>query len=371
MIAFNQNRKDKKLIPTKPPEQDVVIDAFEDEAQEAEAITQQIKALTEQGSHLKDIAIFYRVNAMSRVLEEAFIQNKIPYQVVRGIEFYRRKEIRDLLAYLKVLVNPDDEIALLRIINTPARGIGKVTTDRIRAYAAHKRINLIHAIKKSEHIESLSKGAKAKLAVFVNMLEQFKKDIDGPIAPLAERVLNESGLEESFLAAGPEGQSALENTNELINAAARYDKQTEQPSLVDYLQQISLFSDTDGYDTTGDRAPLMTLHAAKGLEFENVFIVGVEEGILPHERSNAREDQDELEEERRLFFVGITRAKTNLHISYAKYRTVRGQMLRTIPSQFIFELGQEISEQTREDDSYDDYDHVGQTENLSLRQTNW
>jgi len=360
LIAFNQNRKDKKLIPTKPSDRDVVIDIFEDEAQEAQAIAQQIKELTKEGFHLKDTAVFYRVNAMSRVLEEAFIQNKILYQVVRGVEFYRRKEIRDLLAYMKVLVNPDDEIALLRIINTPARGIGKVTTGRIRAYAAHKRINFFEAMKKSGHIESLSKGAQAKLSVFVNMLEQFKKDIDGPIAPLAERVLNESGLAESFLAAGPEGKNALENANELINAAAGYDKQTEQPSLVDYLQQISLFSDTDAYDTSSDRVALMTLHAAKGLEFENVFIVGVEDGILPHERSNAREDQDELEEERRLFFVGITRAKTGLHISYARYRTVRGQMLRTIPSQFIFELGREISEQAHEDESYDDDEHISQ-----------
>ncbi len=361
LIAFNQNRKHKKLIPTRPSDRDVIIDIFEDEAQEAQIVAQQIKELTEQGSCLKDIAVFYRVNAMSRALEETFIRNKILYQVVRGVEFYRRKEIRDLLAYLKVLVNPDDEIALLRIINTPARGIGKITTDRVRDYAARNRINLYEAMKKSEHIESLSKGAQAKLAVFINMLEQFRKDIDEPIAPLAERVLNESGLADSFLAAGPEGKNALENANELINAAAGYDKQAEQPSLVDYLQQISLFSDTDTYDTSSDRVALMTLHAAKGLEFENVFIVGVEEGILPHERSNAREDQDELEEERRLFFVGITRAKTGLHISYARYRTVRGQMLRTIPSQFIFELGREISEQAHEDENYDDDENISQT----------
>jgi len=169
---------------------------------------------------------------MSRVLEEAFIQNKIPYQVVRGVEFYRRKEIRDLLAYLKILVNPDDEIALLRIINTPARGIGKVTTDRVRSYAARNRINLFKALKKTEHIESLSnrinlfkalkktehieslsKAAKAKLAVFANMLEQFKKDIAGKVAPLAERVFAESGLEESLRAAGPEGENALTSTS--------------------------------------------------------------------------------------------------------------------------------------------------------------
>jgi len=342
LIAFNQNRKEKKLIPTKPPAGDVVVSVFEDETEEAQAVAQHIKELTEKGVCLKDMAVFYRVNAMSRVLEEAFIQNKIPYQVVRGVEFYRRKEIRDLLAYLKILVNPDDEIALLRIINTPARGIGKVTTDRVRA----------------EHIESLSKAAKAKLAVFANMLEQFKKDITGRVAPLTERVFAESGLEESLRAAGPEGQNALENVNELINAVGQYDQVTEEPSLVDYLQQISLFSDTDAYDTSIDRVALMTLHAAKGLEFENVFIVGVEDGILPHERSNASEDEDELEEERRLFFVGITRAKTGLHISYARYRTVRGQMLRTIPSRFLFELGRDIIEQAEEDECYDDNHQV-------------
>jgi len=258
LIAFNRNRKVKKLIPTKPPGTDAVIDVFEDEAQEAQAVAQQINELTKKGANLKDMAVFYRVNAMSRAFEEIFIQNKIPYQIVRGVEFYRRKEIRDLLAYLKVLVNPDDEIALLRIVNTPARGIGKVTTDRVRNYAAQNGINLFEGMKKSGHIESLSKGAKAKLAVFVNMLEQFKKDVDGPIAHLAERVLNESGLAESYLAAGPEGESALENANELINAAAGYDKQTEQPSLIDYLQQISLFSDTDAYDKSSDRVALMT-----------------------------------------------------------------------------------------------------------------
>ncbi|MGD2095647.1 MAG: UvrD-helicase domain-containing protein [Phycisphaerales bacterium] len=356
LIAFNQNRKEKKLVPTKPPAGDVEVGVFEDEAEEALAVIQKIKELTKKENiHLRDTAVFYRVNAMSRILEEIFVKNRIPYQVVRGVEFYRRKEIRDLLAYLKILVNPTDEIALLRIINTPARGIGKVTINKISSYAAEKKISFYEALKKAEHIESLSKAVKAKLKVFVNMIEQFKKDTTGQIAPLVERVFNESGLAKYLNSAGPDGQNALENVNELINAIADYDKQAEEPSLIDYLQQISLFSDTDAYDNTSDRVALMTLHAAKGLEFENVFIVGVEDGILPHERSNASVNKDEMEEERRLFFVGITRAKTGLYISYARYRTVRGQMLRTIPSQFIFELGHEITEQTHEDD-YDNED---------------
>ncbi len=343
LITHNENRKQKKLVPTKPRVKDVCVGSYEDEHQEARAVARQVQELAEQGSSLKEIAVFYRVNAMSRVLEEAFVRNRIAYQIVRGVEFYTRKEIRDVLAYLKVLVNPDDEIALLRVINTPARGVGKVTIDRMRFYAAQAGISLFEALKRAEHIDSLSKAARAKVAALTDMLEGFKKGIAGEVAPLAERVLVKSGLKESLRAAGPEGQNALENVNELINAAAQYDQQADQPSLVDYLQQISLFSDVDRYDTSSDCVALMTLHAAKGLEFENVFIVGLEEGLLPHERSDTS-NRDDLEEERRLLFVGITRAKAGLHISYACYRTVRGQMQRTIPSQFLFELGRGSAE---------------------------
>ncbi|MFB0524752.1 MAG: ATP-dependent helicase [Phycisphaerae bacterium] len=365
LIAFNQNRKEKKLVPTKPRAKDADVAAFEDETEEAQAVAQQVKELNMEGASLKDTAVFYRVNAMSRVLEEAFIQNKIPYQIVRGVEFYNRKEIRDLLAYLKILVNPNDEIALLRIINTPARGIGKTTIDRVRGYAIQNNISFFEALKQTESIDSLSKAPQAKLATFINMLEQFKKDIAGPresgsklvpaeagIAPLAERVFIESGLAESLRSA--DEQNAIENVNELISAAAQYDLQAENPTLLDYIQQISLFSDVDSYDTESCRVALMTLHAAKGLEFENVFIVGLEEGLLPHEKSNTN-DQEDLEEERRLFFVGITRAKLGLHISCARYRTIRGQMLRTIPSQFLFELGMDFTESAQETDALTQY----------------
>jgi len=354
LIAKNRNRKQKMLIPTRPRGQDITVSVFEDENDEAQGVVRQIKRMTEQGVSLNDIAVFYRVNAQSRALEEAFIRSKIIYQIVRGVEFYNRKEIRDLLAYLKVLVNPDDEIALLRIINTPARGIGKTTIDRVRVHAVQNNISFFEALSQAEHIESLPKAAKAKLAVFVNMLEQFKKDITGEVAPLAQRVLVESGLEKSLKDQGDQGEDALENINELINAASQYDQFTEQPLLLDYLQQIALFSDTDAYDAAAGRVALMTLHAAKGLEFETVFIVGVEHGLLPHERSTANDDLNELEEERRLLFVGITRAKAQLHISHAQYRTIRGQQLRTIPSQFLYELGPEFTDQTDDDQDFDD-----------------
>ncbi len=347
LIEKNQNRKLKKLIPTKPPVADIAITEFEDEQQEAQGVAQKVKELTEAGETLREIAVFYRVNAMSRTLEEAFIRNKIPYQIVRGVEFYSRKEIRDVLAYLKILVNPSDETALLRIINTPARGIGKTTIEKFQAYAQSHNIALYEALKKAEDIESLSKATKAKIAVFVNMLEQFKKDVVGKVAPIVERVFVESGLKKALEAAGADGENALENVNELISAASFYDQQAEQPTLLDYLQQTALFSDADAYDTAAERVALMTLHAAKGLEFENVFIVGLEDGLLPHERST--NDDEELEEERRLFFVGITRAKQGLYISHSRYRTIRGQTLRTIPSQFLYELGVNLVDTVEEE----------------------
>jgi DNA helicase-2/ATP-dependent DNA helicase PcrA len=375
LISCNRNRKEKKLIPTKSCGEDIAATAYDDEIEEAETVAIRVRALADQGVPRKEIAVFYRVNAMSRLLEEAFIRYKVPYQIVRGVEFYGRKEIRDILAYLKVLVNPSDEIALLRIINTPARGIGKTTIDKVQAYATHYSIGLYEALKNASQIPAMSQATGTKLTTFLNMVESFRKqppledsstasqaieDGTSPnrkskienrklgVAPLAERVFTESGLAQSLREAGAQGKDAIENVKELIDGIAYYDQHTEKPSLADYLQQISLFSDVDGYDTVSDRVALMTLHAAKGLEFENVFIVGVEDGLLPHEKTNSHEDEDELEEERRLFFVGMTRAKTGLHISYAKYRTIRGQMLRTIPSQFLFELGIDLKKTDEE-----------------------
>ena len=338
LIACNRNRKQKVLIPTKELQGSVTITVCLDETAEAEVIAEKIKEMTRKNDSLRDISVFYRVNAMSRIIEEAFIRNQIPYQIVRGVEFYRRKEIRDLLAYLKILVNPDDEVSLMRIINTPVRGIGKVTIDKVKNYAINKRISFYDALQQSKQIASLSSGTQAKLTVFYNMIEQFKKEVSGKAAPLAKRVFEESGMESAFLRAGAEGENAIDNVNELINAAAKFDTLSDDSSLLDFLQQISLFSDADAYDTSRESVALMTLHAAKGLEFENVFIAGLEEGILPHQRANYEEDKDELEEERRLLFVGMTRAKSGLFLSYAKYRVIHGQSLRSIPSQFLYEL---------------------------------
>jgi DNA helicase II / ATP-dependent DNA helicase PcrA len=332
LIACNKHRKQKTLIPTKQGGKDIIIDVSENEIEEAQNIADRIKELVKRGVSLRDIAVFYRINSMSRLLEETFMRNKIPYQIVRGVEFYNRKEIRDMLGYMKVLVNPADEVALLRIINTPARGIGKTTIEKVQAFASIHKISLYDALKAIGKIETVSAATRAKITIFIKMLEEIKEGVSGPVAPVAERLVKESGL-----AIDVKETDAQENINELINAAAFYDKQTENPSLIDYLQQVSLFSDVDSYNGAADCVALMTLHCAKGLEFNVVFIIGLEEGLLPHERSV--EDDDSVEEERRLFFVGITRAKEELFLSLSRYRTIRGQMLHTIPSPFLYELG--------------------------------
>jgi DNA helicase-2/ATP-dependent DNA helicase PcrA len=341
LIVANKRRKHKKLVATKPETGIVNIRQYGDDAEEAISVAKQVKKLAAEGVTYNEVAVFYRVNSMSRVLEEAFIQNQIPYQIVRGVEFYSRKEIRDMLAYLKILINAQDEVSLLRIINIPARGIGNTTVEKLLAYARGNNLPLYAALQRIAQVEGLSTTVQAKTAAFVKMIEGFKKEINGKVGVLAKRVFEETGLAASLKAGGVQQAAAMENIEELINAASLYDMQTESPSLADYLQQIALFSDADAYDPNSGRVALMTLHSAKGLEFENVFIVGLEQGILPHEKSNTSED--DLEEERRLFFVGITRAKSGLHISFAQHRPLRGMLVRTIPSQFLFEIGVEIS----------------------------
>jgi DNA helicase-2/ATP-dependent DNA helicase PcrA len=337
LIQHNKKRKQKTLIPVREAGMDVVIEPRADELDESEYVVQQVKRLMESKEDLNGIAVFYRVNSMSRTIEEVFVKEQIPYQVVRGIEFYARKEIRDMLSYLKLMANPEDDMAFLRAISTHPRGIGKTTLDRLSAYAERKNLALYAVAAKVAKIESIAKPTQAKITSFINLMEDLKKDMSGPVAPLMERVFSETSLADFLAAAGKSQLGAIENIEELISAAAEYDGRVQEPSLVDYLQTIALYSDTDAYDPSSGRVSLMTLHAAKGLEFDNVFITGLEEGILPHERSNTFDD--ELEEERRLFFVGMTRAKNNLTVTYARHRNLRGMFLRTSPSPFLYEIG--------------------------------
>ena len=337
LIAYNVNRKEKALIPTRTAGDEPIIEAASDAREEAATLADLVAERIAEGAEANEMAVFYRVNSMSRLIEEAFVERQIPYQVVRGVEFYSRKEIRDMISYLKLMVNPDDDVAFARAVGTHSRGIGKTTLERIDAYAQRTMMNSYAAAAKVVNIESIAKATKGKVAAFVNMIEGLKKDMTGKVAPLMERVFKETGLADILRSGGEKEQAAHENVIELINSAAAYDKQAEEPSLIDYLQTIALYSDTDAYDPESGKVSLMTLHAAKGLEFDDVFMIGLEDGLLPHERSMGF--GDDLEEERRLFFVGITRARKRLHISHARHRTVHGQFLRTVPSSFLFEIG--------------------------------
>ena len=334
LIANNTNRKQKKLIATLPPGDDARVDQYDDADEESSQVASQISTLIEKGVDPNEIAVFYRVNSMSRQIEEAFVRRQIPYQVVRGVEFYSRKEIRDLLSYLKLIANPADNSAFLRAIGTHPRGIGKTTLDRLVIFAEQNNISLLHASAKASIIDGINKPTQGRLAAFAQQIDGFIKDSSDKVAEIMETVLEDSGMLDAL---HKQDAADIENATELINAASKYDEQAESPSLLDYLQSIALYSDTDAFDPSSGKVSLMTLHAAKGLEFDNVFIIGLEEGLLPHERSLSGSDE-ELEEERRLFFVGITRARKILFISYAKHRVMRGQFMRTIPSKFLYEI---------------------------------
>ncbi|MCK4998295.1 MAG: UvrD-helicase domain-containing protein, partial [Anaerohalosphaera sp.] len=338
LIANNTQRKQKRLIATKPRAQEVAITGNSDEGEEAREVACKVKELIKQGKDPNEMSVFYRVNSMSRQIEEAFVNEQIPYQVVRGVEFYNRKEIKDMVSYLKLIANVDDSVALQRAIGTHSRGIGKTTIARLESFADSHGISLFEAMRQVGQIELIAQGTRGKVKAFAELIEAFRQQADGKVAPLMESVFEDTGLLSVLKAAGEDQLSAIENIDELINSAAKYDEITESPNLVDYLQTIALYSDTDAYDPDSKRVSLMTLHAAKGLEFDNVFLIGLEEGLLPHERSLV-EGSEDIEEERRLFFVGITRAREQLFISYAKYRTQRGQYLRTTPSQFLYEIG--------------------------------
>lgn len=335
LIASNTRRKAKTLIPTRSAGAMVQIVGVEDENAEAKTLTEKIQTLLDGGKDAGQIAVFYRVNSMSRPLEEAFIRARMPYQIVRGVEFYTRKEIRDLLSYLKLIVNPADDIAFVRAIGTHSRGIGKTSVERLAEFARQGGLSFFDAACQARRLDTISAATRTHFAEFGQMIQKFQNDADGEVAPLMDCVFSESGLAEALKKDGD--TEAIENINELINAAAEYDRQAETPSLLDYLQSIALYSDTDAYDPNASRVSLMTLHAAKGLEFDFVFIIGLEEGVLPHERSQT--NPEDMEEERRLFFVGITRARDELTITYARYRVLRGQFIRSVPSPFLYEIG--------------------------------
>jgi len=338
VISKNLRRKDKKLWTDNAGGQDIAIYRASDEQDEASFIVSEIMRLRdEENLNFNNFVVLYRTNAQSRALEEAFLEAALPYRVVGGLRFYERREIKDLLAYLRFIANPRDEISFDRIINLPARGIGAVTLGKIINYSRGKGLSLVETLKKSHRIEGLNSGKSDQLAKFGVLIERLRgvaKRV--PLTDLMDSILTETGYQKMLLAEGEAGQIRYENVRELFTVAEKYNSQKGGSGLEQFLEEVTLMSSTDNIDSESGLVHLMTLHSAKGLEFDTVFMTGMEEGLFPHSRSLL--DQTELEEERRLCYVGLTRAKKRVYLLWATSRNIFGSVRVNVSSRFLEDI---------------------------------
>ncbi len=337
LIAHNVERKEKHLWTENEEGGPVRVVHVADGMAEAQLIADGIREHRMNGRPLRDIAVFYRINAMTRTVEEALLNGGVPYQVARGVAFYNRAEIKDVLAYLRVMVNPADETSLLRIINTPARGIGPTTVKRLRAAAHASGRRLFDVIQDVENVPGVGR-ATGKVHFFAEILGNLASLAEEPPRVAVDAAVSQSGLRAALRQEATTNPERLENAEELISGAATFQQETPDSTLIDYLQHVSLISDIDAVDSESGCVTLMTLHAAKGLEFPVVYMIGLESGLLPLIRDF---DGGDEEEERRLCFVGMTRAMDELTLTSAAYRTLHGRTERQIPSIFLSELPQE------------------------------
>ncbi len=346
VIANNVNRKPKNLWTENSEGNKIVYYQADNEQGEAQFVAGKILELTKKGRSLKDFAILYRTNAQSRVMEEVLLKSNIQYTIVGGIKFYDRKEIKDILAYLRLIANPDDDISLRRIINVPKRGIGSSSLDKIANFALMQDTSIFKAL---EDIDLIGLSPKITKAVkefrdLIKGYEQMQEYLS--VTELVEEVLEKTGYmemlkEEKSL----EAQSRIENLEEFLSVTKNFEENNEDKSLVAFLTDLALVADIDSLDEEGtpqDAVTLMTLHSAKGLEFPVVFLLGLEEGVFPHSRSLM--DEEEMEEERRLAYVGITRAEEELYITNAQMRTLFGRTNFNQVSRFISEIPEELLE---------------------------
>lgn len=412
LIKNNAARKHKDLFTDNAEGTYVRVVTSRDERHEASLVVEEFKRLhDEQQLAWGQMAVFYRMNSLSRVMEDAFRDASVPYQIVRGTAFYERKEIKDIVAYLRVIANPADEVNLQRIINLPARGISNKSVSALQVFAISQNMSLFEAIQKSEGLDTLNTRAQNAVKRFGDMVGNWRKisgmeviDVDargdvttvagdlldgqtGSLADVVKQVLEESGLADYYAKdkSDPDDER-LGNLGEFISFAQQFEvdylevlmedddiSDEFEPSLaqklIAFLEQISLVADVDGLDTSQGSVTLMTLHAAKGLEFPAVAIVGFEDGLLPHERSQSSDH--ELEEERRLAFVGITRAMQHLTLSLANYRTIFGQSMPTMKSRFLAEIPEEvinrINEAERLDQDDDAFDHRDEADSMARK----
>ena len=347
VVKRNQGRANKKLWTENDEGCDITVLESANELEEAANIVRAIqdKVAYENGRY-SDAVVLYRMNAQSRVFEEAMVNARMPHRLIGAMRFYDRREIKDVIAYLRLAVNPYETVSLRRVINVPHRGIGRTSMDRMEGFAASEQIGLYDALRRIEEATDVPKRAResmAKFAELVDHLHQMSGDVS--VHRLTEEVLETSGYVQALRDEPKmEAQTRLENVQELLSVTEQFELNDEETSLPAFLEQVALISDIDTYDESGDAVTLMTLHSAKGLEFPIVFMAGLEEGIFPHRRSMG--DREELEEERRLCYVGMTRAQKDLTFSYAHQRMVMGQIQRSEMSRFIREIPEELFAET-------------------------
>ncbi|HIS60684.1 MAG TPA: DNA helicase PcrA [Candidatus Scybalomonas excrementigallinarum] len=348
VIRHNIGRKDKTLWTDNEAGELVSFCQYDSEYEEAEQIVNKIEQLTKDGTaRLQDIAILNRTNAQSRVFEEKFLLKNIPYKIVGGVNFYQRKEIKDLISYLKVVNNGQDDLAVRRIINVPKRGIGLTTVDRIQEYAIGRGISFLDSAYEVENIAGMSR-AVGKIQDFTNLIDDFREQANRmSVSELFSYIIEQTGYVDELAAEKTEeAEGRIENIDELLNKIVSYEESAEEPTLNELLEEIALVADIDNLENDTEAVVIMTLHSAKGLEFPYVFMGGMEDGMFPSYMTIVADDQDELEEERRLCYVGITRAKKQLFLSAARKRMIRGQTQFNKVSRFINEIPRELLEIT-------------------------
>ena len=340
VISNNVGRKSKVLWTDNAEGEKINFQQFDTAYEEADYVIRDIQKKVKEGTYnYGDCAILYRTNAQSRLFEERFVVNNTPYKIVGGVNFYARKEIKDLLAYLKTIDNGRDDLAVRRIINVPKRGIGATTLSRVQTYAQENDLSFYNALKLADDIPSIGK-AGAKIKPFVTFIQSMRSKVEY-LSPsqLLQDIIEETGYVAELEAENTEeAQARIENIDELISKIVAYEEGEENPTLSGFLEEVALVADIDDLQEGNDYVVLMTLHSAKGLEFPNVYLVGMEDGIFPSYMTITADDPSEIEEERRLCYVGITRAMKDLTITCAKQRMIRGETQYNKVSRFVKEV---------------------------------
>lgn len=347
VIALNENQRHKKMWTNITEGEKIIVFSARDEREEAEFVTREIRRMSEEtGKTMADFAVLYRTNAQSRMVEEALLHSSLPYRVIGGIKFYQRKEIKDIIAYLRLIKNTVDNIALERIINEPKRNIGKATLDKWNVYAQNESMSLLESGFSLTASASGLREVKIKaIQKFCELIQSFHGYIEESesLFDFIDHVIDKSGYMKTLSEKTSEMEARRENVQELLSVAKKYDGTDTHAALTAFLEEVTLVSDTDAIDQKQPAVHLMTVHSSKGLEFPVIFVVGLEEGIFPHSRSAF--SQQELEEERRLMYVAITRAKEKVYLVYADQRTIYGSTQINPPSRFVSEIPEKLIEQ--------------------------